>query len=125
MAEALTHKLKGDLFCAFSAGTAPKGIDPNAIDVLLELGIDISGNISKSVDEVAEIQFDYVVTLCGHANETCPFFPRGTKRLHRGFDDPPKLSEGETDKSVILSHYRRIRDEIRSFVENMPGSLEA
>ena len=124
MAEGWTRKLKGDFIEAYSAGVAPSIIDPRAVKVMAEAGVDISGQRSKDVDEFAGIQFDYVVTLCNHANESCPIFPGKTKRIHRGFDDPPVLAAGASDEGAAMEHYRSVRDEIRSFVEGLPDSLD-
>jgi arsenate reductase len=86
--------------------------------------VDISGQRSKRVDEVTGISFDYVVTVCDHANEHCPFFPGKVKRLHVGFDDPPRLARSARSEEEALGHYRRVRDEIRRFVESLPAALE-
>jgi len=123
MAEGWTNKLQKDNFKAYSAGIAPKGVDPRAVKVMSEAGIDISGQTSKDIDSLGNMEFDYVVTLCDNANEACPFFPAKTKLMHRGFDDPPKLSEGVTNEEDALKHYRRVRDEIKAFVENIEGEL--
>ncbi len=124
MAEGLARHMKSDLVEAYSAGTEPKGIDPCAITVLKEIGIDISGQRSKHVDEFAGMKFDYVITLCGGVTETCPFFRGSAKFLHRGFDDPPGLARNAANEEEALFHYRRVRDEIRSFIDEMPRSLE-
>ena len=124
MAEAWTRQLKGDNFEAYSAGVDPKEIDPRAIQAMAEVGIDISGYASKDIESLGNQEFDYVVTLCDHANEACPFFPGRTRRLHRAFDDPPKLADGSGTDEEALSVYRRVRDEIRAFVENFPVSLK-
>jgi len=89
-----------------------------------EIGIDISGHRSKTVDDLRISEFDYVVTVCGHANENCPFFPAITKVIHRGFDDPPKLAEGAADEEEALIHYRRVRDEIRDYIMTFPAALD-
>jgi arsenate reductase len=125
MAEAWTEHLKGDLFEAYSAGVDARGIDPRAVRVMAEAGIDISDRRAKHVDTLADIRFDYVVTLCDNARETCPFFPADTAMVHAGFDDPPKLAASARSEEEALEHYRRVRDEIRAYVEGMPGSLEA
>ena len=124
MAEAWTNKLKGDQFEAYSAGVAPKPVDPRAVKAMGEAGIDISGQKSKDIDSLADMEFDYVVTLCDNAKESCPFFPAGTRMMHRGFDDPPILAQDAADEAEAMKHYRRVRDEIRAFVEKMPGILE-
>ncbi|MBN1496538.1 MAG: arsenate reductase ArsC [Spirochaetes bacterium] len=124
MAEALARSIKGDAIEAYSAGTEPKGIDPRAVTVMKEIGIDMSGHRSKHVDEFAGMEFDFVITLCGGAAETCPFFPGKTKVVHRGFDDPPELAKAAASEEEALFHYRRVRDEIRSFIEQMPRSIQ-
>lgn len=123
MAEGFARKIHGDSVEALSAGTAPKGIDPRAVAVMAEIGIDISSRRSTHVDEFAGREFDFVVTLCGGAAETCPVFPGKTKVVHVGFDDPPELAKGAASEEEALTHYRRVRDEIRAFVEGIPGSL--
>lgn len=100
------------------------GLNPKAIRVMSETGIDISRHSSKTLDELAAIQFDYVVTVCSHAHETCPVFPHKATVIHRSFDDPPRLARNAKDEEEALSHYRRIQDEIRTFVETLPGSLQ-
>jgi arsenate reductase (thioredoxin) len=124
MAEGWTLHIKGGSIHAMSAGVEKKDVDPLAVRVMAEAGVDISGQRSKNVDEVMDSDFDYVVTLCGHAFETCPFFPGGTKKVHVGFDDPPKLAENARNEEEALNHYRRVRDEIKTFVESLPESLE-
>jgi arsenate reductase len=123
MAEGLARALKGDLIEAYSAGIETHGLNPNAVKVMAEAGVDISGHTSKNVSSLLDIPFDYVVTVCGHATENCPFFPGAAKVVHVGFQDPPamaKLVEGEEEKFAC---YRRVRDEIRKFVESLPASL--
>ncbi len=124
MAEGLARALRGDAVEARSAGTAPKGIDPRAVAAMAEIGIDISGQRSRHVSEFTGIEFDYVVTLCGGAAETCPVFPGKTKVIHVGFEDPPELAKDAATEEEALAHYRRVRDEIRAFVEGLPDSLE-
>ena len=92
---------------------------------MAEVNIDISANASKDLDAVAGIEFDYVITLCDHANESCPFFPGNTKRIHKGFDDPPKLAESAASEEEAMDHYRRVRDEIKTYIESFPEGLEA
>ena len=120
MAEAWTRLLKGDQFEASSAGVKPKGVDPRAIRAMAEAGIDISGQKSKNVDAFGDTEFDYVVTLCDNAREACPYFPAKTKLIHKGFDDPPKLAENAKDEEEVMANYRRVRDEIRAFVDTLP-----
>jgi arsenate reductase len=123
MAEAWTRYLMGDLFDPYSAGIEIRDIDSRAIRVMAEVGIDISGQRSKNVETLKDIEFDYVITVCDHAREACPFFPARTRLLHWSFADPPKLAEtAETDQEA-LEHYRRVRDEIRSFVERLEEVL--
>jgi len=124
MAEGFTRALKGDWFEAYSAGVAPKAVDPRAVRAMAEAGIDISGQKSKDLQDLAVKDFDYVVTLCNQAKESCPVFPGKTKLVHRGFDDPPELAAGAADEEEAMEHYRRVRDEIRAFVAAMPGVLE-
>jgi arsenate reductase len=123
MAEAWTKHLKGDQFEAYSAGVKPKDIDPRAIKAMAEAGLDISGQKSKDVDALGSTEFDYVITLCDNARESCPYFPAKTRLIHRGFDDPPKLAENARNEEEALAHYRRVRDEIRAFVETLPEGL--
>ncbi len=125
MAEGWARHLKRDVIEPFSAGVAPKQLDPNAVKVMREAGVDITGHRAKPLAELTGIDPDYVVTVCGHAHETCPAFPGRAKVIHRGFDDPPKLSEGAKTQEEALMHYRRVRDEIRSFVETFPEALDA
>jgi arsenate reductase len=123
MAEAFTHHLKGDQIKALSAGVDPKGMDSRAIEAMLEAGIDISNQGSNSIDQVRHLPFDYVVTLCDSAQKNCPNFPGETRVIHVGFDDPPKLAATAKDEEEAMHHYRRVRDEIRAFVEKLPESL--
>lgn len=125
MGEGWTRHLKGDVIEAYSAGVETHGLNPNAVKVMAEAGVDISGHQSKLLSDFpADLEFDYVITVCGNARETCPHFPAKSKVVHVGFDDPPTLAKGMTDEEAILDMYRRVRDEIRAFVETLPGSLE-
>ncbi|MBU0679427.1 MAG: arsenate reductase ArsC [Verrucomicrobia bacterium] len=123
MAEGWARALKGHVINAYSAGIETHGLNPSAVKVMAETGVDISGHRSKHVDELKDVEFDYVVTVCGHANENCPFFPGITKVVHAGFDDPPKLAELVESEEEKLNCYRRIRDEIKVFVKKLPGAL--
>ena len=123
MAEGWGRHLKADAIEPYSAGIEKHGLNPHAVKVMAEVGVDISGHRSKTLDDLADVDFDYVVTVCGHAHETCPMFPGQAKVVHVGFDDPPKLAAGETDPDKALAHYRRVRDEIRDFVQTLPASL--
>jgi arsenate reductase len=124
MAEGWARHLKGDVIEAYSAGIEPKGVDPRAVQAMAEVGIDISQHRSKSVLELGDVEFDYVVTLCNDAQATCPFFPAKTAVIHHGFDDPPELALGAYTEEEVMMHYRRVRDEIRAFIETIPESLE-
>ena len=124
MAEGWARHLKGDVIEAFSAGIETHGLNLNAVKVMAEVGVDISRQRSKHVDELNDVAFDYVVTVCDHAHESCPLFPGKTKVVHVGFDDPPRLSHDAKTEEEALDHYRRVRDEIRTFVETLPGRLE-
>jgi len=124
MAEGWANHLKGDQITAYSAGVETHGMNPYAVKVMAEVGIDISNNSSKLVTDLPQdVDFDYVVTVCGHANENCPYFPAKVKVVHVGFDDPPSLAKGLNDEEDILSVYRRVRDEIRAYVETLPDAL--
>ncbi|MBI4720076.1 MAG: arsenate reductase ArsC [Chitinivibrionia bacterium] len=123
MAEGWARALKSGAIEAYSAGIETHGLNPSTVKVMAEAGVDISGQRSKHVDELKNIAFDYVVTVCGHANEHCPLFPGKTKIIHVGFDDPPKLAKSATSEEEVLNHYRRVRDEIKTFVEKLPEVL--
>jgi arsenate reductase len=123
MAEGWARQLKGEVIEAYSAGIVRHGLNPLAVKVMAEAGVDISGQRSKTVEELPVGEFDWVVTLCGHANETCPFFPG--KKLHQGFDDPPALAAGAKSEAEALGHYRRVRDQIRDFIMTLPEALAA
>ncbi|WP_319779397.1 arsenate reductase ArsC [Maridesulfovibrio sp.] len=127
MAEGWTRHLKGDLINVYSAGIETHGLNTNAVKVMDEAGVDISGHKSQHIDELRDVQIDYVVTVCDHAHETCPFFPGGSKVVHVGFDDPPRMARevaeqgGSNDEQ--LDCFRKVRDEIRSYVETLPEAL--
>jgi len=126
MAEGWARKLKADAIDAYSAGVEPHGMNQRAVRVMAETGVDISRHHSKHVDELTKAghQFDYVVTVCDHAHQACPIFPGVTKVLHVGFDDPPALAKWSDTEEEALAHYRRVRDEIRAFVEKLPAAFE-
>ena len=127
MAEGFARQLRGDVIDAYSAGTDPHGMNALAIKAMSEAGVDISHGRSKHVDELKEEKFDYVVTVCDHANEACPMFPGKTKVVHVGFEDPPRLARdanAKTDEQA-LPHYRRVRDQIKAWVETLPQSLSS
>ena len=124
MAEGWARQLKGDTIEAYSAGVESHGLNPLAVKVMAEAGVDISRQRSKKVDAVKDVPFDYVVTVCGHANETCPMWLSGkAKVVHVGFDDPPALAKGAKTEDDALAHYRRVRDQVRAFVESLPAGL--
>ena len=114
MAEGILNALHGDHYEAHSAGTKPSQINPQATRVMAEIGIDISGHSSKGVEPFLDEEFEIVVTVCDHAKETCPFFPGGKKRIHRGFQDPAAMKGSEQEKVAL---FRRVRDEIRDWIE--------
>jgi arsenate reductase len=118
MAEGLLRHDAGDRFEVFSAGTHPTRVRPEAIAVMQELGIDISGHRSKSVDEFAGRQFDYVLTVCDHARDNCPIFPGNTAAIHHSFDDPAALEGSEEQR---LEAFRRVRDQLRQYLRAFPG----
>jgi len=124
MAEGWARNLKSNQIEPYSAGIETHGLNPNAVKVMAEAGVDISNHQSKHVDDLKDIPFDYVVTVCGHANENCPIFPRKAKVVHVGFDDPPRLAKNASSQEEALGHYRRVRDEIRHFIEQFPSSLK-
>jgi len=123
MAEAWTRRVWGNVFEAFSAGVAPNRMDERTVRVMEEAGISMAGHHPKHVDSLKGIRFDFVVTVCDHARETCPYFPGVHKILHRGFEDPPVLAKGAESEEEALKHYRRIRDEIKDFVSALPAML--
>jgi len=124
MAEGFARALRPEDIEAWSAGVEKHGLNPDAVRVMAEVGVDISGRSSKLTDELPDIPFDYIVTLCGHANEHCPYFPGLARRVHAGFDDPPSLAAGAKSEEERLAPYRRVRDEIRAFVAGLPENLE-
>lgn len=124
MAEGWARRLKGDAIEPRSAGITPHGLNPRAVQVMAEAGVDISNHRSKEVSELAGERFDYVVTVCASAHESCPAFPGDAKVVHVGFDDPPRLAAGAKTEREALAAYRRVRDEIRAFVETLPEALE-
>ncbi|HOT00665.1 MAG TPA: arsenate reductase ArsC [Acidobacteriota bacterium] len=123
MAEGWARHLKGSVLAPHSAGTVAKGLDPRAVRAMAEAGVDISAQRSKTVEEIKTVPFDWVVTVCGHAAESCPVFPGRVQRMHAGFDDPPALARDAASEEEAMAHYRRVRDEIRRFVESLPESL--
>jgi arsenate reductase len=120
MAEGWARQLKGDVLEAYSAGVAPAGINPLTVKVMAEAGVDISAQHSKGVGALRDVAFDYVVTVCDHARELCPVFPASARMVHAGFQDPAAAS-GDAER--VLAVFRRVRDEIRRFVETLPQAL--
>ncbi len=125
MAEGWARHLHGDVLEPYSAGVRAHGLNPHAVRVMAEAGVDISGQTSKTVDALAGVAFDLVVTVCDHARETCPVLPGAKRMLHAGFDDPPRLAETAASEAEALDIYRRVRDEIRDFVRGLPTLLAA
>jgi len=124
MAEGWARHLKAREIDPYSAGVISTRLDPLAVKVMAEAGVDISGHESKTIDDLPGREFDYVITLCDHAHETCPYFPARTKIIHKGFDDPPMFATRAKNKDEALAVYRRVRDEIRALIETLPGSLD-
>lgn len=123
MAEGWGKFLKGNDFNFYSAGTKKHGLNSRAIEVMKEVGVDISTHESNTTDELPDIKMDYVFTVCSDAHENCPFFPTG-KIIHVGFDDPPRLTKELKDEEEILSVYRRVRDEVKEMVEKIETYME-
>ena len=123
MAEGFARALKSNQFESYSAGIEPHGLNPNAVQVMAEVGIDISSQQSTHVDQFRHIDFDWVVTVCDHAAEQCPVFPGRARVVHRAFDDPPKLARNACSEEEALGAYRRVRDEIGTYIETLPEGL--
>ncbi|WP_419780118.1 arsenate reductase ArsC [Maridesulfovibrio sp.] len=127
MAEGWTRHLKGDVIDVYSAGIQTHGLNPSAVKVMAEAGVDISGHKSQHIDELKDVPIDYVVTVCDHAHETCPFFPGGSKVVHVGFDDPPRMAKDIAEKGGSLEEqmdcFRKVRDQIKQYVETLPEAL--
>jgi arsenate reductase (thioredoxin) len=123
MAEGWVRRLYGDKIEVSSAGIEKHGLDPLAVKVMAESGIDISSQKSKRIDDLPNLEFDYVITVCDKAKESCPFFPGDAKLIHSGFPDPVALAKDTPDEEQKLMHYRRVRDEIASFLEKLPEAL--
>ena len=123
MAEGWARALKSDSIEPYSAGIEAHGQNPDAVLVMKEVGVDISDQESKTVEQLGGIKLDCVVTVCGHADENCPLLPGAPRVVHVGFDDPPRLAKDAPTREIALLHYRRVRDEIRAFVASLPGAL--
>lgn len=122
MAEGWARALRCNVIDAYSAGTSPHGLNPLAVRAMREAGVDISSHRSKRPEQIGVV-FDYVVTVCDSARESCPIFPAATRVIHVGFDDPPRLAKNAANDEEAMPHYRRVRDEIRAFIETLPGAL--
>jgi arsenate reductase len=116
MAEGFCRQLRGDDYEVASAGSETHGLNPLAVVVMAELGIDISDHYSKTCESLGDANFDYVITVCDTASDACPYYPASKSRIHRGFDDPPALADKASSEEEILGHYRRVRDEIREYI---------
>ncbi|MFV2066603.1 MAG: arsenate reductase ArsC [Pirellulales bacterium] len=125
MAEGWARHLKSDLLEPYSAGIETHGLNPNAVKVMAEAGVNISGHRSKHLDALRDVEFDHVITVCDNAHESCPLFSGTAKVTHVAFDDPPRLGKEAATEEGALGHYRRVRDEIRAFVETLPEALES
>lgn len=120
MAEAWTRHLRNYDYEPYSAGITPRGLDPRAVKAMAEVGIDISQQKSKDIDSLGAMEFDYVITLCDNARESCPYYPAKTRLIHREFDDPPSMAQNAKNEEDAMEHYRRVRDEIRAFIMELP-----
>ena len=125
MAEGWAKHLHADMIEPYSAGIEKHGLNPNAVMVMNEIGIDISEHFSKDLTDLSHLEFDLIITVCGHAHETCPVFPGQARVLHHGFDDPPRLAKHARSDEEALSHYRRVRDEIGQFMQTLPDLIHA
>ncbi len=126
MAEGWAKSLHSESLDVYSAGIEKHGLNPNAVQVMSEAGVDISGQTSNTLDELSGVSIDLVITVCSHADQTCPAFPDGARVVHHGFDDPPKLAKEAANEEEAMSHYRRVRDEIREYVESeLPNVIAA
>lgn len=123
MAEGWTRHVLGNVLEPYSAGIEAHGLNPHAVRVMAEAGVDISGQRSKTLEDLRDVAVDVVITVCSHAHEICPVFPRHATVIHRGFDDPPRLAAKEADPEAAFEHYRRVRDEIRDFIRSLPSTL--
>ncbi len=124
MAEGWARHLHGDRFEIFSAGLEKHGVNPTAISIMAETGVDISSQTSKLITELPCRQFDLVITLCGHADANCPIFPGNSRKIHQGFDDPPKLAALAKSEHATLDCYRRVRNELKEFIKKLPKLLK-
>ncbi len=123
MAEGWARHVHGDTIHAYSAGIEAHGMNPHAMAVMKEAGVDISNQSSKLASSLEHVRLDLVITVCGHADENCPAFLTKSKLVHVGFDDPPKLAKDTSNDEEALDCYRRVRDEISEFVQHKLASL--
>jgi arsenate reductase len=123
MAEGYLRHLKGKQVNAYSAGIETHGLNPKAVQVMKEVGIDILSQESQHINEYIDTKIDYVITVCSAAAETCPHFPGTAKIIHKGFDDPPSLAKKAKTEKEALDIYRRVRDEIRDYIKTLPEAL--
>jgi arsenate reductase len=119
MAEGWASSLRGDELDAFSAGVEKHGLNPLAVKAMAEVGVDISGHASKTLDDLPGVEFDLVVTVCDNARESCPVFPGTTRKIHRNFEDPPRMARQAASEEDAMVHYRRVRDQIYEFVRDL------
>jgi len=124
MAEGWARALLGDRVEAHSAGTRPQGLNRLAVIAMREVGVDISRHESKAIASLGDIELDCVITVCDSVREACPVFPGAARVIHQSFDDPPRLALGAKDDDEALPHYRRVRDEIKEFVQRLPHIME-
>jgi arsenate reductase len=122
IAEGWARHLKADVMEVYSAGVSPGGLNKRAVAIMAEAGVDISEHRSKHVSELMNIDFDYIVTVCDYARQQCPVFPGKLRHVHRLFSDPSFI---EADEEQIMAEFRKLRDEIRAFIETMPQSLHS
>jgi len=123
MAEGWAKYFYGDSMDIYSAGLETHGLNPYAVKVMQEAGVDISGHSSKLLDSLSDVGFDYVVTVCDNAHESCPVFPGKTEVIHRSFNDPPRMAKEAKSEEEVINCYRTVRDEIKCFVEKMRQKL--
>jgi len=124
MAEGWAKALHSDRYAVYSAGIEAHGLNPNAVEVMREAGIDITTQKSQRLEELADVALDLVITVCGHADENCPVLPVDCLKKHVPFDDPPALAREAANEAEALKHYRRVRDEIRDFVQRLPEAID-
>lgn len=124
MAEGWGKTLLGSSFDCYSAGVKKKGLNPKAVLAMKEAGVDISSQTSKLVSELPIQDFDFVITVCDNARDSCPIFPARVKKIHHAFDDPPAMEKAGAADEENLKNYRRVRDEIREFVRKLPETLK-